>query len=100
MTVSRVLNGGANVRPEMRRRVEKSVAKLRYRRNENARSIRPGQRTGLVGVIITNITNPYYAQVLLGIEDTLASSIDPLRTDLGRVRAAMLNRQRAPRVPR
>lgn len=71
MTVSRVLNGGSNVRPELRRKVERSVARLGYRRNENARSIRPGQRTGLVGVIITNITNPYYAQVLLGIEDTL-----------------------------
>lgn len=30
--------------------------------------MRPGQRSGLLGVIITNIDNPYYTQVLLGIE--------------------------------
>ncbi|OYN90324.1 LacI family transcriptional regulator [Parenemella sanctibonifatiensis] len=74
MSVSRVLNGNGNVSSQMRRRVMRSVAKLGYRRNENARSLRPGQRSGLVGVIITNIENPYYAQVLLGIEDALDAS--------------------------
>lgn len=69
MTVSRALSGGKNVRPEMQLRVEASVRALGYRRNENARSIRPGQRTGLIGVTITNIANPYYAEVLLGIEE-------------------------------
>lgn len=74
MSVSRVLSGTGYVSPEMRRRVQRSVARLGYRRNENARSLRPGQRTGLVGVIVTNIDNPYYAQVLLGIEHGLDAS--------------------------
>lgn len=69
MTVSRVLSGRTPVRPELRERVEASVKALGYRRNENARSIRPGQRTGLIGVTVTNIANPYYAEVLLGIEE-------------------------------
>ena len=73
MSVSRVLNEHPNVSPVMRRRVLKAVDKLGYRRNENARSIRPGQRSGLVGVVVTNIENPYYAQVVLGIEDVLDS---------------------------
>lgn len=72
MTVSRVINGGVNVAPETRVRVERALRKLDYRRNENARSIRPGQRTGLIGVVITNITNPYYAQLLNGVEDVLS----------------------------
>jgi len=74
MTVSRVLSGAVHVRPELRSRVEASIEVLGYRRNENARSIRPGQRTGLIGVAITNIANPYYAEVLLGIEEVAGQS--------------------------
>lgn len=70
MSVSRVLNGGPHVSNDVRRRVMRSVERLGYRRNENARSLRR-QQTGLVGLIVTNIDNPYYAQVLLGIEDGL-----------------------------
>ncbi len=74
MTVSRVLGGGVNVRPEKIAAVTAAVEKLGYRRNENARSIRPGQRTGLLGVIITNVANPYYAQLQLGAEEVVASA--------------------------
>lgn len=69
MTVSRVLSGGKNVRPQVRERVERAVAELGYHRNENARSLRPGHRSGLIGVIITNIANPYYADMQQGIEE-------------------------------
>lgn len=72
MTVSRVLSGGKNVREHLRIRVEQAVEELGYHRNENARSLRPGNRSGLVGVMITNIANPYYAQMLLGIEESAA----------------------------
>lgn len=72
MTVSRVLSGAAHVRPELRERVEQAVATLGYRRNENARSLRPGQRSGLVGVTVTNVANPYYAGVQRGIEEVAA----------------------------
>jgi LacI family transcriptional regulator len=69
MTVSRVLSGAKHVRPELRERVEAAVLHLGYHRNENARSLRPGQRSGLIGVTITNIANPYYAGLQRGIED-------------------------------
>ena len=72
MTVSRVLSGAQHVRPEMRQRVERAVAELGYHRNENARSLRPGQQSGLVGVTITNIANPYYAGLQRGIEAVAA----------------------------
>ncbi|AQP45378.1 LacI family DNA-binding transcriptional regulator [Tessaracoccus flavus] len=68
MTASRVVAGGDGVSPAMVRRVQAAVKTLGYSRNEAARLMRPGQRSGLLGVIITNIDNPYYAQVLLGIE--------------------------------
>lgn len=74
MTVSRAVSGGKHVATATRARVLKAATELGYVRNENARSIRPGQRTGLLGVVITNIENPYYAEVLLGIEELAGRS--------------------------
>lgn len=74
MTVSRVLSGGKNVRPALREHVEQVIADLGYHRNENARSLRPGHRSGLVGVLITNIGNPYYAGVVQGIEQVVGAT--------------------------
>ncbi|MDR7381757.1 LacI family DNA-binding transcriptional regulator [Promicromonospora iranensis] len=74
MTVSRVLSGGQHVSATMRRKVETSVRALGYRRNENARSLRPGHRSGLVGVVVTNLANPYYAEVLEGIGEILSEA--------------------------
>jgi LacI family transcriptional regulator len=68
MTVSRTLAGGKNVRPELQELVWKAVAELGYRRNENARSLRR-QTSGLVGVAITNLANPYYGDFAIGVEE-------------------------------
>ena len=46
-----------------------AVATLGYHRNENARSMRPGQTSGLIGVAITNLANPYYGHFALGVEE-------------------------------
>lgn len=73
MTVSRTLAGGKNVRIEVQERVLEAVAELGYHRNENARSIRPGQPSGLVGVAITNLGNPYYGNFALGVEEVAST---------------------------
>ncbi|SDC93967.1 LacI family DNA-binding transcriptional regulator [Glycomyces harbinensis] len=72
MTVSRTLAGGRNVRPDLQERVMAAVRELGYYRNENARSLRPGQPSGLVGVAITNLANPYYGNFALGVEEVAA----------------------------
>lgn len=72
MTVSRTLAGGRNVRPDVQRRVMEAVQELGYYRNENARSLRPGQPSGLIGVAITNLANPYYGLFALGVEEVAA----------------------------
>ena len=72
MTVSRTLAGGANVRPDVQERVLAAVRELGYLRNENARSLRPGQASGLIGVAITNLGNPYYGTFALGVEEVAA----------------------------
>ena len=74
MTVSRVLSGGKNVRPQVRELVERVIAEVGYHRNENARRLRQGQRSGLIGVLITNIGNPYYARMLQGVEQVVAAA--------------------------
>lgn len=74
MTVSRTLAGGANVRPDLQERVLTAVRELGYRRNENARSLRPGQASGLIGVAITNLGNPYYGNFALGVEEAVAET--------------------------
>lgn len=71
MTVSRTLAGGKNVRPELQVQVFEAVRQLDYHRNENARSLR-GQPSGLIGVAITNLGNPYYGNFALGVEEIAA----------------------------
>lgn len=72
MTVSRTLAGGTNVRPDVQARVMAAVDELGYRRNEMARSLRPGHRSGLIGVAITNLGNPYYGDFAFGVEEIAA----------------------------
>ena len=72
MTVSRTLAGGTNVRPDVQTRVMAAVDELGYRRNEMARSLRPGHRSGLIGVAITNLSNPYYGDFAVGVEEVAA----------------------------
>ncbi|SIO29580.1 transcriptional regulator, LacI family [Agromyces cerinus subsp. cerinus] len=72
MTVSRTLSGGESVRPDVQEKVLRAVRELGYHRNENARSLRPGHRSGLIGVAITNLGNPYYGNFALGVEEVAA----------------------------
>jgi DNA-binding LacI/PurR family transcriptional regulator len=49
-TVSRVINGSSQIRPETRLRVERAIEQLAYRPNTAARALVKG-RSGIVGVI-------------------------------------------------
>lgn len=68
MSVSRALRNDPGVLPETRSRIMEAVATLGYRRNESARNLRLGRSAGLIGVVITNLANPFYTQLALGIE--------------------------------
>lgn len=68
-TVSRVLNGRPHVRPEVRAAVERAVAALGFRPNPVARSlVGGGSRT--LGLIVADITNPFYAETAKAIVET------------------------------
>ena len=64
-TASRVMNGSDYpVRPDVRNKILLAADMLGY---ENAKS-RQSKKTMDIGVLIPNITNPFYPQMILGIE--------------------------------
>lgn len=67
-TVSRVLNGNQNVNPEIRAKVLACAKEHDYQPNVMARGIK-GSRTHLLGVLVTDIANNYFAELAKYIED-------------------------------
>ncbi len=67
-TVSHVINGTRYVAPKTRERVLQAMAELNYSPNRLARSLR-NNRTLTLGVLLPNSANPFFAEVLLGIEN-------------------------------
>ncbi len=67
-TVSHVLNETAPVRDTLKKRVLDAIASLGYRPNQLSRGLRLN-RTSLIGVVIPDITNPFFPAVVRGIED-------------------------------
>jgi len=72
-TVSRVLNGHANVRPATRDRVLDAIRTLNYRPSSVARNLSL-QRTMVVGALLPWFTNPSAVQRVRGIVDGLSGS--------------------------
>src|ERR1700754_237753 len=66
-TVSRVLRGTGYVSEETRAKVLAAVTAVGYRPNAVGRSLR-APRTPMVGLLITDITNPFYARLHKSIE--------------------------------
>jgi DNA-binding LacI/PurR family transcriptional regulator len=67
-TVSRVLNGGGGVGDETRKRVEAAMAALDYQPNPAARSLR-SNRSRIIGLLVSDIQNPFFAGLIRGVED-------------------------------
>jgi DNA-binding LacI/PurR family transcriptional regulator len=68
-TVSRVLNAsGHPVREATRHRVLEAVRRLEYYPNRLARGLLR-RETAVVGLLVPDVSNPYYASILRGVED-------------------------------
>ncbi|MBU5346926.1 LacI family DNA-binding transcriptional regulator [Paenibacillus lautus] len=67
-TVSRVLNDSDYVSDEIKERVMAAVNQLNYRPSAIARSLKQ-DRTYMIGVIVPDISNPYFMGISRGIED-------------------------------
>lgn len=67
-TVSRVLNGNTSVKPEVAEKVLNCARKYNYQPNMIARSLN-GNRTFLLAVIVPDISNPFFADIIKEIEE-------------------------------
>jgi LacI family transcriptional regulator len=67
-TVSRVVNSNRPVHPDIRDRVLKAVEELDYRPNFLARGLRQSN-TCMIGLIIPDNSNPFYAEMARAIEN-------------------------------
>ena len=72
-TASRVLNGEQWVAVETAERVMAAAGQLGFRRNAIARELRAGARSNSVGLIIGDVSNPFYARIARGAERQLRS---------------------------
>lgn len=69
-TVSRVMNDSKPVNKEKHDRVIQAIKELEFRPSTVARGL-VHKRTGLVGVVIPDITNPFFAEMVRGVEEVV-----------------------------
>ena len=67
-TVSRALSGAYGVHQETREHVVAVAARLNYRPNRVARGLVTG-RSHSIGLVVSDIRNPFFAEVVRGAED-------------------------------
>ena len=90
-TVSRALNGYADVSPETRERVMRLARELDYTPAAAARSLKT-QRSHVIGVILDtgeghpDLQHPFFHEVLVGLKNTIGA--ERLRPAAVRLRAA------------
>jgi LacI family transcriptional regulator len=66
-TVSHVINGTRFVSEDLRNKVREAMNTLEYKPNLIARSLRT-KRSNVLGLILADITNPYYSEIARNIE--------------------------------
>jgi DNA-binding LacI/PurR family transcriptional regulator len=72
-TVSHVLNNTANVRNPLRKRVMDAIEASGYQPSQLARGLRR-DKTNVIGMVIPDITNPFFPAVVRGAEDIAFSN--------------------------
>lgn len=72
-TVSLVLRNSPLVADETRARVQASIKRLGYVYNRGAASLR-SQQSNTIGLVVTDITNPFFAELTVGVEEGLEES--------------------------
>lgn len=68
-TVSNVIRGTKRVSPKLQQRVEAAIRELDYTPNAIARGLKVKQ-TRMLGMVLPDITNPFFPGIIRGAEDT------------------------------
>ncbi len=69
-TVSHVINGTASISKEVTDRVNRVIAELNYRPNALAKGLKTN-KTNIIGLIVPDVGNSFYALVARAVESTL-----------------------------
>jgi len=72
-TTSKVINNKGSVRPKTAKRVLEAMAALDYHPDQVARSLKVRQ-TQTIGIVIPDITNPFFTDVIRGVETEARAS--------------------------
>ncbi|WP_258347543.1 LacI family DNA-binding transcriptional regulator [Saccharopolyspora gregorii] len=72
-TVSRVVNGERGVHPGTASRVLVAIDQLGFRRNLGARNLRRGAETGIVGLVLEDVANPFYSMLTRAVEEVVSA---------------------------
>ena len=95
-TVSAVVNGAEWVSEGTRRRVQRAIDEMGYHPNQLARGLKR-RKGNAVGVIVSDLTNPFFTQVVRGLSHSLLAAGCTLslcdsdhRHDLGEANLRML----------
>ena len=71
-TVSRVINGMNNVDPHTVKQVSKAINELNYKPSKVAQRLRnTSMKSNFIGLILPDIQNPFYIDVIKGVEEYL-----------------------------
>ncbi len=70
MTVSKALNGRDRISEHTRARVIEAAGQLGYVANAAARSLRGG-RTDILGLLVQDLSNPYFAEIVRGASEAI-----------------------------
>jgi LacI family transcriptional regulator len=68
-TVSRVVNDNRYVGEATRRKVRQAIDELGFQPNRIAQTLRPGQATATIALIIEDIANPFSSAIAQGVEE-------------------------------
>ncbi|MEU0370698.1 LacI family DNA-binding transcriptional regulator [Streptomyces sp. NPDC006283] len=72
-TASRALGGHGYVADHIRERVQAAAERLGYVPDVSARTLK-GRGSGLVGVLVSDLRNQFYAELAAGVEHTLSAA--------------------------
>ena len=67
-TISRVINGGDNVRPETCRLVMQAIEESGYIPNIAARTLK-SNKSSTIGIVVADLSNTYYTSIISSIEN-------------------------------
>lgn len=82
-TVSLVLSGKGRISSATGERVNQAIEQLGFVRNRQAASLRGGQ-SGVIGLIVSDLSKPFYAELTAGLTDALEAGKMVFLTQGGR----------------